>query len=66
MNCPTCERIKNSNGQPVALAHPEEVPYLCPDHLEQLKQWHDSQVEKSFIKPWEQLDKLTRKGEYGN
>lgn len=57
MNCPTCERIKYSNGQPVALAHPEEVGYLCKKHYEQLKEWHDDQVSSGHIKPWELLTK---------
>ena len=52
MNCPTCERIKYSNGQPVALAHPEEVGLLCPTHHKQLQEWHDGQVNKGFITPW--------------
>lgn len=55
MDCPTCWRIKNSNGQLVVLAHPEEVNCLCEKHYKQLKEWHDEQVAKGFIKKWDNL-----------
>ena len=53
MNCPTCERIKYSNGQPIILGHPEEVAFMCPKHKKQIEDWHDDQVKKGYIKPWE-------------
>ena len=61
MNCPTCERIEHSNGQPIILGHPEEVPYMCPKHLEWIKNWHDEQVSKDLITPWEGLNTMNYK-----
>jgi len=55
MNCPTCERIKYSNGRPVALAHPEETPWLCKVHLKELRHWHNEEVSKGNIQPWAEL-----------
>jgi len=53
--CPTCCRIKNSNGEPAVLACQDETEMLCVKHYKQLKRWHDEQVSKGFIKPWTNL-----------
>jgi hypothetical protein len=55
MKCPTCERIKYSNGQPIILGHPEEVAFMCHKHKKWVKDWHDEQVKKRLITPWHSL-----------
>ncbi len=55
MNCPTCERIKYSNNQPIILGHPEEVPFMCKEHYKWIKDWHDEQVSRGLIKTWPEL-----------
>ena len=54
-NCPTCERIKNSNGQPIIIGHPEETPFMCSGHYKWIKDWHDEQVSKRLITKWESI-----------
>jgi len=47
--CPQCAASLSDSSFAV---HPETVRLLCDKHYQAFREWHDSQVDKGYIKSW--------------